>query len=151
MNAWISILALLVLALSTIACENPDTEELKRKLAEKDDPGDRAKIAVKIGENLLEEIGQAYKERDYPQGHERLGEYVELVQQAHRELEDSGRDARRKPKGFKELEIHLRRSHRTFEELARRVPFDQRQPVRRAMNQVEELRTTLLFALMGTG
>ncbi|MDA2912936.1 hypothetical protein MYX77_03065 [Acidobacteriia bacterium AH_259_A11_L15] len=136
------------LFVGTVGCENPETAELRARLERENDPGERAKLAVKIGENLLEEVGRTYQEGDYEAGEERLAEYLDVLRQAHQELEASGRDARRHPKGFKELEIHLRKRRRELRDLARHLPFHQRAPVEQAIAEMGEMRTALLSALM---
>jgi hypothetical protein len=57
-----------------------------------------------------------------------LTEYVGTVREAHQTMMKTGRDAHRKPKGFKELEIALRRQINMLNDLGRTVTFDQRDP-----------------------
>ncbi|MFQ5723793.1 MAG: hypothetical protein ACE5G6_04815 [Terriglobia bacterium] len=148
MKLGLLMLFLLPLLMISVGCENPETAELRARLERENDPGERAKLAVKIGENLFEEVTRTYQEGDYEAGEERLAEYLDVLRQAHQELEASGRDARRQPKGFKELEIHLRKSRRELRDLARRLPFDKRAPLEQAIAEMGEMRTALLSNLM---
>lgn len=148
MKASLPWLVFVFLILTSVGCENPETAKLQARLEQERDPGERARIAVKIGENLFEEISRAYQADDYESGEARLSEYLELLRQAHRELEESGRDARRKPKGFKDLEIHLRKTRRKLQALARRLPYGQRGPVEEVIAAMGEMRTALLSKLM---
>lgn len=143
--SW-ALLALLLLA-SVAAAE--ELAKLRDKLAREDDPANRAKITVRIGEKLLKKISQLYDAGAYTDGESLLAEYLQSVRAAHQDLQQSGRDARRKPKGFKHLEIHLRKSERKLQDLARRLPFDVREPLEAARTQMEEIRQELLTALMG--
>ncbi|MEE8200239.1 MAG: hypothetical protein V3R29_03635 [Candidatus Acidoferrales bacterium] len=148
MKVTLPSLLVVSLLMISVGCENPETAELRARLERENDPGERAKLAVKIGENLFEELGRTYQEDGYEAGEERLAEYLDVLRQAHQELEASGRDARRHPKGFKELEIHLRKSRRGLRDLARHLPFHQRAPVEQAIAEMGAMRTALLSAIM---
>lgn len=126
-----------------------DLEKLKTKLAREREATDRAKIAVKIGEIVLNQAAQAYLDQRYEGGAAHLGEYLGYVRRAYRDLEDSGRDARKKPKGFKELEIHLRQATLELEDLARALPYEEREPVEAARQEIEGIWKKLVRALFG--
>ncbi|MFQ5663229.1 MAG: hypothetical protein ACE5HL_05325 [Terriglobia bacterium] len=136
-----------VLLLGSVAATD-DLAKLRQKLARETDPADRAKITVKIGREMLKQIAKIYKEGAYTDAEQLLGEYREAVRAAHRDLAQSGRDARRKPKGFKDLEIHLRKSERKLEDVTRGLPYDVRAPVEEAVAEMEAIRLKLLRALM---
>jgi len=125
-----------------------DLAKLRQQLARESDADDRAKITVKIGQELLKQISRAY-EKETPEEAERLlGEYREAVRAAHEDLKQSGRDARRKPKGFKDLEIHLRKSTRSLEDLGHALSFDQRSVLDEAIAEMDAIRQELLENLM---
>lgn len=124
-------------------------EKLKEKLAQQRDPADRAKTTVKIGEIMLEQAATAYKESRYPAGAATLEEYLNVIRHAYAGLEASGRNARKKPKGFKQLEIHLRRALIQMEDLARAIPYDERAPVEAARQEIEGIWQKLVRALFG--
>ena len=79
----------------------------------------------------------------------RLSEYVDAIQDAHQTMLKTGRDAHRKPKGFKDLEIALRKQVRVLDDLGHGLTFDQRDPVDKAKQQASEIRDDLLKALFG--
>lgn len=139
---------ILLLAALSAGCEDPDLAKLRQKLAREDDPGDRAKITVKIGQQLLQRISKSYKRGTYEAAEEELTNYLDAIRLAYQDLQESGLDARRKPKGFKHLEIHLRKSTRKLEDIARGLPFDKRAPVEAARANLEAMRVDLLQALM---
>ncbi|MBI2956160.1 MAG: hypothetical protein HYY26_02485 [Acidobacteria bacterium] len=143
-------LCLLVLAGGLVAgvAAAEKLEELQEKLSRTSSPAERAKITVKIGEELLKQAAAKYGAGAYEEGDRVLAEYVEAIRAAHQGLQDSGRDARRKPAGFKQLEIHLRKSRRKLEDMARIVPYPQRAPVEKTMEEMESIRSELLRALM---
>ena len=133
------------LASSTAA---EDLARLRQELARQTDPAQRATLTVKLGEELLRQAAKMYEEGAYTDGDLLLDEYRQAIRAAHLGLRQSGRDARSHPKGFKQLEIHLRKSRRRLEDLARVVPFENRPPLEEAMTEIETVRTELLEALM---
>jgi hypothetical protein len=122
-----------------------DREKLKRT----NDPVDRTKIDIDISEILLSLVSDAVKSGEPEVLEKRLSEYVETIQDAHQAMMKTGRDAHRKPKGFKELEISLRRQIRILDDIGRGLTFDQREPVEKAKQQASDIRDDLLKALFG--
>ena len=122
-----------------------DREKLKRTT----DPVDRTKIDIDISEILLSLVGDAVKSGEPEVLGRRLSEYVETIQDAHQAMMKTGRDAHRKPKGFKDLEISLRRQIRILDDIGRGLTFDQREPVEKAKQQASDIRDDLLKALFG--
>lgn len=143
---YASFIAALLLALPGLA---EDLQRLRSKLQRETDPIDRAKITAKLGDELLKQMGRRYHDRAYAEGEALLTEYLEAVRSATRGLHESGRDARRKPAGFKQLEVHLRKSQRKLEEIGKQLPPEKREPLQEAQTVVETLRSELLQALMG--
>ena len=122
-----------------------DREKLKRAT----DPVDRTKIDIDISEILLSLISDAVKSGEPEVLGRRLSEYVETIQDAHQTMIKTGRDAHRKPKGFKDLEISLRRQVRILDDIGKGLTFDQREPVEKAKQQASDIRDDLLKALFG--
>jgi hypothetical protein len=127
-------------------------ERLQRerdKLSKLTDPIDRTKTAINISEILLSLAGDAARSGEPEALEKRLAEYVETIQEAHQTMVKTGRDAHRKPKGFKDLEIALRRQIRMLDDLGHGVTFDQRAPVDKAKQEASDIRDDLLKALFG--
>src|SRR5207253_9386422 len=78
-----------------------------------------------------------------------IGEYLVAIEDAHQTMIKTGRDAHRKPGGFKDLEIALRHQVRTLDDLGKGLTFDQREPVDKAKQQASDIREDLLKALFG--
>ena len=140
--------AFLVAALFASSGAAQDLAKLRQQLARANDPADRATLTVKIGEALLNQAAKMYAEGAYTDGDLLLAEYMGAVRAAHLSLRQSGRDARRRPKGFKQLEIHLRKSRRRLADLARSLPYSNRPPAEEARAEMEAMRLELLGALM---
>jgi hypothetical protein len=119
------------------------------KLKRTTDPVDRTKIDIDISEILLSLVSDAVRSGEPEVLGKRLGEYVETIEDAHQAMMKTGRDAHRKPKGFKELEISLRRQIRILDDIGRGLTYDQREPVDKAKQQASDIRDDLLKALFG--
>ena len=127
-------------------------EKLQRerdRLSRLADPVERTKADINISESLLSLAGDAVRSGEPEALEKRLAEYVETIHDAHQTMVKTGRDAHRKPKGFKDLEIALRRQIRLLDDLGHGVPFDQRSPVDKAKEEVSDIRDDLLKALFG--
>jgi hypothetical protein len=119
----------------------------REKLQREDDPVDKAKISIKISELLLASIGDAIQAEDYATMNSHLDEYAAVIEGAHDTMIQSGRDARKKAGGFKELEIALRKHVLRFDDLARLLTLDRRAPIEKVKDLASGIRNGLLKAL----
>ena len=153
-------LVLIVVAVSSCAIRTASLQgqydkRLERLQREKDklnrisDPVNRTKTDITISEILLSLASDAAKTGEPELFLKRLSEYVDAIRDAHQTMMKTGRDAHRKPKGFKDLEIALRRQIRMLDDLAHAVTFDQRDPVENARQHASDIREELLKALFG--
>lgn len=150
------LLTILLLALLTQqASANDDRRKLLkldeevRKLGRKQDPVDRTKAFIKIADLHLDLAGDAARREDFAAMDDRLAKYGEVVREAHKTMSDSRRDPHRKPAGFKDLEIAIRRQSRTIEDLGTLLSFDQRTLVEKTLSQITEVRGELMKLLFG--
>src|SRR5580704_9769785 len=159
-------LLLMLVVLSTGSCAIKDVvrsaslqaqfdKRLIRLEAERDklkrltDPVDRTKTDINISEILLSLAGDAVRSGEPELLEKRLGEYSGTIQDAHQTMIKTGRDAYRKPGGFKDLEIALRRQMRTLDDLGHSLTFDQREPVTKAKQLASDIHEDLFKALFG--
>lgn len=124
-------------------------EREKTKLRNENDPVDRTKINIKISEILMTLVNDAVRSGDLEVMEHRLDEYTAAIQDAHETMVKTGRDAHKKPKGFKDLEIALRRQVRQLEDIGGTLTFDQRDPVVKAKTLAGEIRENLIKLLFG--
>ena len=124
-------------------------EREKERLKRASDPVDRTKTQIRIAELLLSFISDSVNAGDQERLEQRLDEYVAAIQDAHQTMAKTGRDAHKKPKGFKDLEIALRRQVRQLEDIGQGLSFDQREPVQKAKEEASTIRDQLLKALFG--
>ena len=119
----------------------------QQQLEKESDPVDRAKIGIKISELLLDGVGESIKNESFTEMEHQLTLYAETIQSAHQSLIDSGRNAVKKPEGFRELEIALRKHSRKFEDLARMLNLQRRAPVEDTKDFARDIQEKLLKAL----
>lgn len=159
---YIDRLPLILLALTVSSCaihsaslqgqidrrfERLERERAKQKAAT--DPIDRAMSDIAISEILLSLAGDAVRSGEPEVLEKRLSEYVGAIQDAHESLVKTGRDAHKKPKGFKDLEMALRKQMNRLKDIGNELTVDQRQPVDKAWQQASDIRDDLLKALFG--
>ncbi|MGH9861793.1 MAG: hypothetical protein ACRD35_00040 [Candidatus Acidiferrales bacterium] len=125
-----------------------ELERQRERLTRAADAGERAKITVKIGEELLNRVTKAYKDANSPKAAEWLAAYRDAIQSAGKGLLDSRRQEPRQLKGFKDLEIHLRKGNRHLREIEHLVPLDEQEALETLRGEMDSLRQELLSALM---
>jgi hypothetical protein len=149
-NAIVLLLLVATLPPAFAASDEDRERQLQRerqKLEKEKDPVDRAKIAIKISEILLDDVADAVRAGKVDEMELQLAAYSETIESAHQTLVDSGRNASKKPGGFKELEIALRKHTRKFEEFARMLGIQSRVPLEKAKDFVVGVQKKLLKAL----
>jgi hypothetical protein len=122
----------------------------KDKLKTQTDPVGRTKTQIKIADLLLTFISDAAMAGDTEIMESRLGEYIGWIKGAHQTMAQTGRDAHKKPGGFKDLEIALRRHVRQLEDIGGELSFDEREPVEKVRDDAAAIRDELLKALFGS-
>jgi len=127
--------------------------ELQRerdKLRRSNDPVSKTKSHIVISDILLELTRDAARTGDMEILDQRLDEYVSTIREAHATMAATGRDAHKSPKGFRELEIALRKQLNQLKDIGGALTFDQRDPVDKARDEATRLRDELLKALFGS-
>jgi hypothetical protein len=145
---YLSIL-LLISAPAVAGAENRAVElqREREKLERETDPVDRAKIGIRISDLLLDNIADSVRNEDFGQLQQELSAYTATIAGAHQTLVDSGRDAQKKSGGFKELEIALRKQVRKFDDYARMLATERREPLEQAKKLAAGIRDKLLRSL----
>ena len=148
-----SLALLLVFTLNSSALQtNKQLERLEKEKASlnrQTDPVGRTKTQIKISELLLTLISDAVQAGDPGMMQKYISDYLAAIQDAHQTMMKTGRDAHRKPGGFKELEIALRRHVRQLVDIGKALTFDEREPLDKAKDEAIDIRDDLLKALFG--
>jgi|SRR5437773_2206803 len=154
MGSLIRSLALLLIFSfsSRVVQSDKQVERLQKErvnLTRQTDPVGRTKTEIKISEVLLTLISNAVQAGDMELMQKYIDEYVAAIEDAHQTMMKTGRDAHRKPGGFKDLEIALRRHVRQLMDIGKALTFDQREPLEKAKEEAIDIRDDLLKALFG--
>ena len=119
----------------------------RQQLEKETDVVDRTKIGIRISALLLDGVGASLKKENFTEMEHQLTQYTETIQRAHQSLVDSGRNAVKKPDGFIDLEIALRKHTRKLEDFARMLNLQQRVPVEETRDFARGIQEKLLKAL----
>ncbi len=129
------------------APRNDNEQKLQARIDREGKPVNRAKLKVRLGRVKLLQAIDAYDRQDHGQYRQLLDDYLEVMKSAWADLQESGRQASRRPDGFKQLDIGLREDTRFLEDLMHRVPLEQRAPAKKVFEEAEKLRAAVLEAL----
>ena len=143
------LLLVLLAAVPAPALVTDDTpEQLRAKMAAETDLVRRARLAVKLADFELESARKQFAEGYPEKGNESLEEMLGHIEQAYTDLFATKRDPRKKPAGFKDIEIKLRSFHRRLDDMGTSLPLDERPPVQKVVIRIAEIQEDLLNGIM---
>ena len=96
------------------------------------DPVPRTRSYITISEILLSFVADAAREQDSENLSVLLDQYLTAIRAARDTMVESGRDAKRQPEGYRDLERALRGQTRLLREISVQLLADQRQRVESA-------------------
>ncbi|PYV21742.1 MAG: hypothetical protein DMG27_19955 [Acidobacteria bacterium] len=131
-----------------LAARHPDTEEdLQARIEREQNPVKKAKFEVRLGRVKLTQAIAAYDKGDLDRCNALAAAYLVEMKGAWQRLMSTGRSAEKKPEGFRELDIALREDARALDDLAHRIPYNDRGPVTEVAHEVDKLHGEVLAAL----
>jgi hypothetical protein len=139
---------LLALFLAAWAAAGDDQARIKAKAQAEKDPIKRAQLEIRLAQFRLDGAQKAYEEGMPDKGLAELKEMMALVQDAHNRMFETGRNPRKKPKGFKEAEIKFREMTRRLKDLRLSIPVDDRDPLDSMIAKIGKMQERLLKGLM---
>jgi hypothetical protein len=141
----------LVLALLPVAgFASDERERLQTRAARENNPVRKARFLVQIAERDFQQASELYS-KGYPEkGLEHLQMMLAVLEDTNEVLFSSGRDPRRRPRGFKDTEIKLRELGRRTEDLRVTLPVDERGDVEKITDRLREIQDDLLHGIMRT-
>lgn len=145
-NLWVLWLGIVFLASAGLAQGRLD--EYRAKFEREANPARKARALPKFGDALIETASQHLRANEVDAALRTLEEYRAAVVKSHEGLKASGINAEKKPSGFKQLEIHVRRGLSRLEDLIVAVPFERREPfeeIQRQLVQVDRELIEMLF------
>jgi hypothetical protein len=107
----------------------------------------KAKDVIRQGDTQLEKMRQEIRNENYDAALRVFQEYRDAIKSAHASLKASGRDAEKKPSGFKNLQIHIRQNIPRLEQTILGVPVEQREPFEVIRKELDKIDRELIDAL----
>lgn len=151
--AVIAAVALAILAdPSFLGARHQESEqELLARIAHENNLAKKARLQAELASLKLDQAAAAFDHDQYESGKTLLQQYTGWIRTAWGVLEQSGRDATRKPQGFMYLDISLRENARALADLAERTPFEDRGFIEEAAKSADAVHNRVLAALFPDG
>ena len=138
----------LVLLVATPARAQDRMAELREQFEKETDPVRKARALTRLGNAQWDAARKASAADDYAEARRLVLQYLDDTETAVKALKASGIDAEKKPRGFKELQIHARKSLRELEQMILSVPAEERgslEVYRRDLQAIEKQLINDLF------
>jgi len=141
MRGWLQC-AMVLLALATLALAGTQTaDELKAK-ADAAHGGDQAKLCLEYARVELEDSNALFTSGDVDKAQAEILEVVSYSRKAADAASASGRE-------LKQTEIKLRKLGERMHDIAATLAFEDREPVKQAIDQIEQIRSDLMVRMWG--
>jgi hypothetical protein len=152
-SALIAAVALAIVAAPIVlGARHQDSEEdLLARIGRENNPARKAKLQVELASLKLDEAAAAFNHDQYDSGKKLLDQYTGWIHETWNLLKESGRDASRKPQGFKDLDITLRENARALADLAEHTPFADRGPIEDTAREADSLHNQVMAVLFPDG
>ena len=111
------------------------------------DPVRKAKALTKLGDAQLNLANQETDAGNFAQALKIFQQYRDEVKTAHAALKASGIDAERRPNGFKQLQMHVRKAIREIGQTTLAVPVEQRKPFEATREELLHIEKELIDML----
>jgi len=145
-GVWLIAAAALLGAASRIP-RRDNEQDLLNRLQQETRPVKKAKYEIRLARLKLLEATDAMDRSEPEKIRELLSLYLAHIHTSWQLLQSSGRNAFRKPEGFKELDIALRRDDRMLTDLGHRLPYFERGDVENAAKEIEQIRAEVIKVL----
>ena len=139
---WLAQCAIVLLAVTGTALAGTQaTDELKAK-ADAAHGGEQAKLCIEYARMELESSNALFTNGDVDKAQAGIQEVVAYSRKAADAASASGRQ-------LKETEIKLRKLAERMHDIAATLAFEDRQPVREAIEKIEQIRSDLMVRMWG--
>lgn len=126
-------------------------QELLARIARENNFAKKARLQAELATLKLDQAAAAFDHDQYESGKTLLQQYSGWIRKAWGGLQQSGRDATRKPQGFMYLDITLRENARALADLAERTPFEDRGFIEDTAKSADAVHNRVLAALFPDG
>jgi hypothetical protein len=129
-----------VLAVVALAADQ-STPELKTR-ADAATGGEKAKLCLEYAHRQLADANTLFNQGDLEKGQAEIREVVDYAHKAADAASASG-------KHLKETEIDLRKLAKRMHDIGETLAFEDRDPVRKAVEEIEQIRSDLMVRMWG--
>jgi hypothetical protein len=142
-----------LLSVATILCATApahgqsDFAALSRRFEDQKGPVRKAEFFPKLGDAYIGLVLQHLKSGHYDQALSVLETYSETVKNLQTTLRELVPDLERKSDGFRQLEVHLRKSIRILNDVALELPVEQRGPFKVGIQGLQQIDSELIEEL----
>ena len=146
--AGASFYAILVFLAPVALLAQAPASALQAQFNQERDAVRKARLLPKLGDEQFRVLTAQAQAGGYAEALETLKSYRDNVAAAHAALKSSGVNAEKKPNGFKQLQMHVRKSLRVLEHITMTLPVDQREPfvaIRDELSKINDELIELLF------
>lgn len=141
MRNWWQIPAVVLLLCCFGLGKTESLDELKTR-ADKAHGGDQAKLCIEYAQAELEHANDLFTQGDVDQAQAAVNSVMEYVRKGSDAAKSSG-------KRLKQTEIELRKLQKRMKDIAASLNIDDRPPVLKSVDEIEQLRAGLLAAMFG--
>lgn len=140
----------LAITLSLLACALPSLavqDEIMRRRQEFDrerDPVNKAKKLPRLGEAHLDAARRALREENIPLAITLLQEHRDLIDSTRQALLAAIPNPEKKPSGFKQMEIHVRKSLDQMTDIIAEAPASERAPFEAIRADLDKINRQLI-------
>ena len=134
--------AVVVLVLGAILLAANTTPEVIKAKADAAHGGEQAKLCLEYARLELESSNALFNEGEVNKGQAEIAEVVAYARKGADAASASG-------KQLKETEIRLRKLAERMHDIGESLAFEDRQPVRQAVDQIQQIRSALMVRMWG--
>jgi hypothetical protein len=145
-GVWLIAGGALLVAASRVP-RRDNEQDLLNRLQQETRPVKKAKYEIRLARLKLLGARDAVDQGEPEKVRELLSLYLAHIHTSWQLLQSSGRNAFRKPEGFKELDIALRQDGRMLTDLGQRLPYFERGDVDKTAKEIEQIRAEVIKAL----
>jgi hypothetical protein len=134
--------AAIVLVLSVVALAGNETASELKARADSAHDGEQAKLCVEYAQRELEDANALFTDGQVDKAQAEIREVVEYARKAANAASSSG-------KHLKDTEIKLRKVQERLHDVGESLAFEDRPPLRAAVQEIEQIRADLLVRMWG--
>jgi len=134
--------AVIVLVLASLALAGNDSASDLKARADAATGGEQARLCLEYARRELADANSLFNQGEVDKGQADIREVVEYAHKAANAASASG-------KHLKETEIDLRKLGKRMHDIGETLAFEDRDPVRKGVDEIEQIRSELMIRMWG--